>query len=125
VSVERVRWLGTIADFTEGARRFVTVDGREIGVLRHRDTFYAFANRCPHQGGPVCEGLVFDRVTELVDEEGRLLGSRFVVEEPRLACPWHGVEFDLASGECTIEPSLRLRRYPVRVANGDVGVVVS
>jgi nitrite reductase/ring-hydroxylating ferredoxin subunit len=32
-----------------------------------------------------------------------------------LRCPWHGWEFDLETGRCLDEPSLRSAVYPVRV----------
>ena len=36
-----------------------------------------------------------------------------------LRCPWHGWEFDLATGESQVDPSsIRVRPYPVEVADG-------
>jgi nitrite reductase/ring-hydroxylating ferredoxin subunit len=37
-----------------GASKLVTVNGREIGLFNVKGEFYALANRCPHQGGPMC-----------------------------------------------------------------------
>ena len=40
-----------------------------------------------------------------------------------LRCPWHGWEFDLESGACLDEPTLRAAVYPVRVDEGRVLVL--
>jgi nitrite reductase/ring-hydroxylating ferredoxin subunit len=41
---------------------------------------------------------------------------------PVIACPWHGWEFDVASGEAIWDKTVRIRTFPVRVANGRVMV---
>jgi nitrite reductase/ring-hydroxylating ferredoxin subunit len=124
MSVDSLHHVGRVGEFQDGTRRFVVINGLEVGVLRHRGEFHAFANVCPHQGGPVCEGAIFDRVTEIVDADRKLRGSLFIEEEPHIVCPWHGVEFDLASGACPVEPTMRLRRFDVQV-DGDVVSVVA
>ena len=40
-----------------GSRKIVEVDGRSIGVFNVDGEFLALRNRCPHQGGPLCEGV--------------------------------------------------------------------
>ena len=45
-------------DIPPGARKLVTVRGRPIAVFNLGGTFYGLLNRCPHQGGPMCEGVV-------------------------------------------------------------------
>jgi len=49
-----------------------------IALSRTEDGWGAIANRCPHQGGPLGEGLI---------------------EDCWLICPWHGWEYDPVSGE--------------------------
>jgi nitrite reductase/ring-hydroxylating ferredoxin subunit len=50
-------------------------------------------------------------------------GSVLVEGEARLACPWHGAEFDLGSGASPVEPRWRLRTFEVQVQGDDVGVI--
>lgn len=38
--------------------RAVTVAGLEIAVFNLGDRFFATDNRCPHRGGPLCDGIV-------------------------------------------------------------------
>ena len=103
--------VARLADFPPDERRIVTVGNRSIGVFRVGDDFYAVRNRCPHQGGPLCQGRVFRRAVS--DEPGRV---RYTDDAPLIACPWHGWEYDLATGQSFIgagEP--RVRAYDVAV----------
>ncbi len=104
---------GSATGFAEGTCRLVTVDGREVGLRVHDGAFYAYENRCLHQGGPVCEGIVVGRVEEEIDAEGATLGQRFVDDAPHLVCPWHAFEYDLRTGELVTDRSRKLRRYEV------------
>jgi nitrite reductase (NADH) small subunit len=87
-------------------------------VLRHEGDFYAYANICPHQGGPVCEGLILGRVEADVDTAGRVGPGRFSAERIHLICPWHGVEYDLRTGVCWSDSRWQLTAYEV-VQRGD------
>jgi nitrite reductase/ring-hydroxylating ferredoxin subunit len=106
------------ADLGEGERLLTRVDGREIGIFRIKGRLVAWQNRCPHQGGPVCTGLVLGR-TEL-----ELAPDKTVIREVRnpdvqhLACPWHGWEFDVESGVCAAWPQRRLLAVDVEERDG-------
>lgn len=98
-----------------GDRVIVEVDGQEIAVFKTGDGFVALANYCVHQGGPVCEGLLSGTVG--VDDDMDLVYER---EGEVVACPWHGWEFDIRTGEHLADPSYRLPTYEVTVQDGDV-----
>jgi nitrite reductase (NADH) small subunit len=108
-----VHVVGSVDDLPEGGHLIVQVGDRSIGVLRHRNRLYALSNRCPHQGGPVCQGGVFGAHLADILPGGH---SREYVDEARpvVACPWHGWEFDLDTGGCLADPRRGLRRYEVR-----------
>ena len=38
--------------------RAATVAGRELAIFNLGDRFLAVTNRCPHQSGPLCDGIV-------------------------------------------------------------------
>lgn len=38
--------------------RAVTLGGRELAIFNLGDRFLAVENRCPHQGGPLSDGIV-------------------------------------------------------------------
>jgi nitrite reductase/ring-hydroxylating ferredoxin subunit len=117
-------YAGTVDEFGPDVRIIVTHRSAEIGVFRHGGRFHAFSNRCLHQGGPVCEGIVIGKVRTLLSPDQRDLGRRFARDEEHLVCPWHAWEFDLATGECAADRRLRLRKFEVKVDGERVFVVV-
>ncbi len=116
--------VGTRADFADDGRRIVSVRGFDIGVLLHAGRFYAYETRCVHQGGPVCEGRVLGQVEAVLSPDKRLLRERFSETEVHLICPWHGYEYDLATGECVVDRRRRLRRFDVVERGEEIYVVV-
>lgn len=116
--------VGTRADFDSGARTIMTVGDREIGVLHHDGRFYAYENRCVHQGGPVCEGRILGRVEAVLADDKTVSGERFSATEIHLICPWHGYEYDLATGECAADRRMRLRRYEIVERGDEIYVVI-
>lgn len=115
---------GRASDFEDSTCRLVVAGGREIGVRARGGEFFAYENRCVHQGGPVCEGLLVSLVEQVVGEGGESLERRFSDEEVHLVCPWHAFEYDLRTGELVTDRRRRLRRYDVVVRDGEVFVRV-
>lgn len=115
--------VANITELADGRRRIVAPDAGPIGVFVHDGTIYAYRNVCPHQGGPVCEGRLIARVEEEVGEFGRLGPGRYSDKVTHLVCPWHGMEFDVATGQSWSDRRLRLRRYEVVEREGQVYVV--
>ena len=68
--------------------------GRQILLMQTPRGLFACANRCPHEGYPLSEGVLSDGCV--------------------LTCHWHNWKFDLESGE-TLVGGDRLRRFPIRV----------
>ncbi len=102
------------ADIPPGGRKLVTVRGRPIAVFNLGGTFYGLLNRCPHQGGPMCEGVLTGLIE--ADTPGTYRYSR---EGEVLRCPWHGWEFDIRTGRSWCDPEkVTLRNYSVEVAPG-------
>ena len=92
----------------------------EVGVFRMDGQLRAYENRCRHQGGPVCTGEILGRYEAVVNADGTIAGERFVDSEPRLVCPWHGWEYDLAIGRCHADRRFGLKSYPVEVRDGQI-----
>ena len=109
--------------FADGERRIVTSGPLEIGVFRWEGEFYAYRNLCAHQGGPACEGVLMHKVEDILGPDRTFLGQRFSDTEIHFVCPWHGMEYDLRTGECAADRRLRLRSFPVVVRAGEVFVV--
>jgi nitrite reductase/ring-hydroxylating ferredoxin subunit len=107
--------VGRAADLRDGERLIVEVAGRSIGIFRIAGRLYGLRNRCPHAGGELCRGHVVGRLSSAGPGHYVHDGSR-----PLVACPWHGWEFDLATGRSYIDPRrLRVRSYPVHRVTGE------
>lgn len=105
--------VARVDEFPAGERRIMRIGGREIGVFRIADRFFAVRNRCPHQGGPLCVGRVFPRIVS--DEPGM-----FRVDDgaPLVVCPWHGWQYDMATGRAYAPGDPHVRSYDVSVEPG-------
>ena len=117
-------YVGAIADFAERSGVLVKAGGLEVGVFMVKGRLHAYENRCRHQGGPVCTGEIIGRYEQVVLPDGTVARERFADDEVRIACPWHGWEYDLETGECTADRRFRLRRIEVRQHDGEAYVVV-
>lgn len=100
-----------VSEIPAGQRKIVTIAGRSIGIFNVNGTFYAVRNSCPHQGGELCLGPTVGLAT--AEKPGEIHYTR-EGEIPR--CPWHGWEFDLATGRSVFDPNrTRVKSYPVEV----------
>src|SRR5512134_2347766 len=92
--------VALVSEIPVGQRKIVEVAGRLIGVFNLNGEFFALRNRCPHQGGPLCQGRL----------SGRLLASvpgQYDYSSPgeMLHCPWHGWEFEIKTGQSWFDPA--------------------
>lgn len=85
--------------------RMTVVYGREIAIFNLGDRFLAVDNRCPHQGGPLAEGIVS--------------GNNVV-------CPLHAWKIDLSTGSVAnaASPVACIASFPTRVSDGIVELQV-
>ena len=65
-----------------------------ICVANMNGTLAAVHNICPHRGGPLGQGIV---------------------EGDKIVCPWHGWEFELATGNNPFTPNLSVPSYELKV----------
>lgn len=85
-----------------GSRVLQWGDGEDIALFRPAASrVFALADRCPHKGGPLSQGIVHgDTVT----------------------CPLHGWNIQLDSGQACAPDVGCARTYPVQVRGDDVWV---
>lgn len=112
--------IGPASEFSDPGRRIIESEGMEVGVFRLGQEFFAYANICPHMGGPACQGKMIAKVDELIAADRTSTGMAFSKEHMHVVCPWHGFEFDIRTGKHPGNGSLKLRPVKVRVENGDV-----
>ncbi len=87
-----------------GARVVRTAQG-DVAVFRTaNDTVFALDDKCPHKGGPLSQGIVFDN---------------------RVACPLHNWVIDLDQG-CAVGPDVGCTRtHEVKLEGGRVFLKLS
>ena len=117
-------FVAKASDLDEGDRRIVPNGNSEIGVFRVKGALYAYQNLCGHQGGPACEGLLMAKVEEVIAEDKTYQGMRFNHDEMHIVCPWHGWEYDLATGEMVADRKYKLKSYEVVEKGDDIYVLV-
>lgn len=89
-------------DVPAGHGLLVEADGVTIALFNAGGgRFHATSPLCPHEDGPLAEGWL---------------------EGDAVVCPWHGFDFELGTGRCKVDDTLRIAVYPVRVAGEDVEV---
>ena len=111
--------VGSVEEFPDGECRVLVVDGLEVGIFRQGERLVAYHNICPHVGGPVCQGKIFNRVEELIAPDMTSRGLRFGPQR-HIVCPWHGYEFDLETGAHPGDPDLRLTPVDIQVRDNAV-----
>src|ERR1041385_1380903 len=80
----------------------VELAGRRVALVRTASGIHALDDSCPHAGGPLSEGTVRGDV---------------------LACPYHGWEWELATGACRAPArDACVAVYAARVTDGEVWV---
>ena len=115
---------GRSESIPEHGRLVIDVGDTTLGIFRVGGRLFAYENRCPHMGGPVCQGLVIPAVRELLNDRQVSTGYAFDESEMRIVCPWHGYEFSIESGSHPARASIRLKRVPVDEEGGEVYVTL-
>lgn len=97
------RWVrvARVVECPPGASLEAVAGDRIVALFNVEGTYHALDGVCPHQGGPLGKGA--------------LHGST-------VTCPWHGWQFDVATGCHKLRPSLVHPRFPARVVDDAVEV---
>lgn len=93
--------VASTADVKPGQAVVVEVNGKTLAVFNVDGAFHAIDNTCVHRGGPLGEGDIHGNV---------------------VACPWHGWQFDVTTGECVKNPAAKVEVYQVKVEGDDITV---
>jgi nitrite reductase/ring-hydroxylating ferredoxin subunit len=117
------KFVAKTSELKDGDRRIVYLGEHEIGVFCHSGQYFAYSNFCLHQGGPACEGLTIAKVEERLRPDKTSQGLYFSDTEMHFVCPWHGMEYDMTTGECVSDRKMKLRKYQVVQKGDDIYVV--
>jgi 3-phenylpropionate/trans-cinnamate dioxygenase ferredoxin subunit len=93
--------VASVADLPRGERMFIEIDHETIVVFNIAGQYFAIADVCSHDNGPVGDGE-FDGEFEI-------------------SCPRHGANFDVRTGKALTFPAVEdIPAYPVRVVEGEI-----
>lgn len=113
--------VATVDEFpTDGSYVIEEVSGQEIAVFWIDGEFYAIANYCVHQGGPLCES------GEL---SGHMLGGDdgwewlYDDRETIIECPWHSWKFDVTTGKNLDDDQYAVPTYQTEIEDDEIFVV--
>ena len=87
------------SEIEPGSAKKVEVGGKEIALFNIGGNFYAVDDTCQHQGGPLSEGAC---------------------DETVVTCPWHGWQYDVATGACLTNPAVSQTKHDVKVEGDDI-----
>jgi 3-phenylpropionate/trans-cinnamate dioxygenase ferredoxin subunit len=94
--------VAAVSELAPGRRKLIDVDGEPLAVFNIAGRYFAIADRCSHDDGPVAEGEVIGEVIE---------------------CPRHGARFSLETGRALRLPAVvDIPAYPVRIVGDEVQV---
>jgi nitrite reductase (NADH) small subunit len=111
--------IGKLSEFVDGEGRVLAVGDFEVGIFRLGNKLVAYKNECPHYGGPVCQGHVFNQTEEILAADKTSKGLHFLPTR-NIVCPWHGYEFNLETGSHPGDASVKLQAVPVAIRNARV-----
>jgi 3-phenylpropionate/trans-cinnamate dioxygenase ferredoxin subunit len=104
-TAERFVTVAKVGEIPEGGVKIARLDDREIAIFQVGGRYYAMADVCTHDGGPLAEGVLEDHVIE---------------------CPRHGARFDIRTGAVLAMPATApVPVYAVRIEGDEIQVAWS
>jgi len=94
---------GRVDELPPGKIHKIQHGEQTIALVNVDGEFFAVDGICSHAGGPLCRGDV-------------------IAAEKVITCPWHGWQFDVATGQHRYSANVRQQSYDVKVENGRVFV---
>jgi 3-phenylpropionate/trans-cinnamate dioxygenase ferredoxin component len=94
--------IGPVQELGEGQRLYVEIDERQIVIINLAGNYYAIADVCSHDDGPLGDGSI---------------------EGFEIICPRHGARFDIRTGKVLALPAfVDIPAYPVRVVDNQIEI---
>jgi nitrite reductase/ring-hydroxylating ferredoxin subunit len=94
--------VAELSEIPEGRGTLIEHQGHTVALFNAGGgRIHATSPLCPHEDGPLGDGWI---------------------EGGAVVCPWHGFDFDLATGECRVDRDLAITVYPARVTGTAVEI---
>ena len=97
------RWMQVAqrSEIESGESKVVKLGDERVAVFNADGKFYAINNTCPHQGGPLGEG---------------------VLDGESVTCPWHEWKYDLKTGCPIVTPAVKT--YALQIDGAAIWIAV-
>ena len=96
--------VATTDELKPGERMVVEAKDRYVAIFNVDGKYYAIADVCTHDDGPLAEGELHGTVIE---------------------CPRHGAQFDITTGKVLRFPAITpVPRYEVRVNDNEIQILI-
>ena len=100
MSATKLVHLGSEDSVREGAGTVINAGNKTLALFRIDGVYYAISNTCPHQGGPLGQGMLNGHV---------------------VTCPWHGWTWDVRTGANVRIPKLKpVECFAVTLVDGQL-----
>ena len=99
------KWIPVAAagEIAEGEAKEVVVENQILAIFRNHGELFALDGMCAHQGGPIAQGTL---------------------SAGCVTCPWHGWQYELATGVQTINRQPLQKTFQVREREGQIEVKI-
>jgi nitrite reductase/ring-hydroxylating ferredoxin subunit/DMSO/TMAO reductase YedYZ heme-binding membrane subunit len=92
---------GPASEIPEKRGKIIVLSGERVAVFRYDGKVSAISNVCQHQNGPLGEGWILDGF---------------------VTCPWHGFQYDPATGASPPPFTEKVPTFNVRITEGQIFV---
>src|SRR5438045_9397894 len=93
-----------------------------VGKFKEEGRYYAYSKICITRRCAAWEGFTIAKVEEGIMPDNSSLGLYFSDTERHFVCPWHGMEYDMKTGECVSDRKMKLRSYKILHKGDDIYV---
>ncbi len=93
--------IAAVSDIPLGEGREFVAGGRIVAVFNVGGAFHAMDGICPHAGGPLAKGSMRGQI---------------------VTCPWHGWQFDVASGHHCLNAHLTQPCFAVVIEDNSLWI---
>jgi len=93
--------VARVGEIPSGRGRQVTVGDRWVALFNLDGAYHAIDNICLHRGGPLADGPVGNGI---------------------VTCPWHGWQYEIATGTMIQDPRVGVARHETRVVGEEIQV---
>ena len=81
-----------INEFKNNNKKIVMHEDIPVAILKHKDSYFAFDNRCPHRGSSLYMGNIKNNF---------------------ISCPMHNWQFNLSSGSCLKNEMIKMKTFKI------------